>query len=354
MHILLTGGAGFIGARVVEALLADGHRVRVLDALLGSAHSEPPAIPDGVEFIHGDLRDEDTVDAALRGVDLVNHHAAMVGRGKEIREAPNYAGNSDLATAVLIAGMLRRDVGRLVLAGSVVVYGDCRYHCAEHGRVRPRRRESSDLDAGRFEPRCPRCGADVTASAATEDDLPDPPRNMYAVTKLAQELLVAAWAVQTGGRAIALRYHNVYGPGMPFASPYSGVASTFRSAVAAGEPPRVYEDGGPLRDFVHLTDVAAANVTALSLPVDGFRAYNVASDTPHTILDLAAALAEAVGGPPPIVTGEYRVGDVRHIFATAARLRAESGWRPTVGFTEGVAEFATAPMRGLAGAVVPR
>ena len=179
------------------------------------------------------------------------------------------------------------------------------------------------------------------------DDPLDPPRNVYAVTKLAQEYLVSAWARESGGPAVALRYHNVYGPNMPYESPYSGVAAVFRSAVDRGEAPRVYEDGGPRRDFIHVRDIAAANVIALSREEPGYRAYNVASGEPRSIGELAAALAAAVGAPAPVVTGEYRIGDVRHIFASPDRLIAEFPWRPQVGFEPGMKEFATAPMRGV-------
>jgi dTDP-L-rhamnose 4-epimerase len=361
MRILVTGGAGFIGRRVVDGLVREGHQVRVLDALLPDAHpgGERPELPAGVEFVHGDLRDEATVERVLAGVELVNHQAAVVGRGQEILDARHHVGCNDLGTATLLAAMTRAGVGRLVVAGSVVIYGSSRYDCPRHGRVRPAGRTVPDLAAGRYAPVCVHCGATLASSPVDEDDVPDPPRNIYAVTKLAQELLVQAWAVQAGGQAVSLRYHNVYGPDMPYASPYSGVAATFRSAVLAGIPPRVYEDGAPRRDFVHVEDVAAANLSALrwsgagvqagGLGAGGFRAYNVASGDPHSILDVATALAGAVGGPAPIVTGEYRPGDVRDIVASPERIRRELGWSAERDFATGMKEFATASMRGAPG-----
>lgn len=172
---------------------------------------------------------------------------------------------------------------------------------------------------------------------------------MYAATKLTQEHLASSWARATGGRAVSLRYHNVYGPGMPRDTPYAGVASFFRSALARGEAPRVYEDGGQRRDFVHVRDVAAANAAALDAVSEadcsGFAAYNTGSGEPHTIGEMAAALASAHGGPAPVVTGEYRLGDVRHVTADSRALREELDWKPEVGFREGMAEFATAPLR---------
>ncbi|MGW0737000.1 NAD-dependent epimerase/dehydratase family protein [Streptomyces sp. NPDC002851] len=357
MRVLVTGGAGFIGSQIVRALAARGHEAVVLDALLPSAHPVPPR-PDrsdnAPETLVADVRDPEAVRTALRGVDAVCHQAAMVGLGKDFADAPEYVGCNDLGTAVLLAGMARAGVRDLVLAGSMVVYGEGRYECPRHGVVRPGPRAEADLAAGRFEPRCPRCGALLWPGLVGED-APADPRNVYATTKLAQEHLAAAWARATGGRAVSLRYHNVYGPGMPRDTPYAGVASFFRSALERGEAPRVFEDGGQRRDFVHVRDVAAANVCALEAVrergagagTSAFAAYNTGSGEPHTIGEMAEALATAHGGPKPVVTGEYRLGDVRHITADSSRLRAELGWRPEVGFAAGMAEFAAAPLRSI-------
>jgi dTDP-L-rhamnose 4-epimerase len=352
----VTGGAGFIGSHVVAALLRAGHEVRVLDALLPSAHpggAQPFAGDQGFEFVHGDVRDAHAVDTALRGVSAVCHLAAMVGLGVDFDDAPLYAGCNDLGTAVLLAAMARMGAGELVLASSMVVYGEGAYSCAEHGLAEtPPPRRAADLDAGRFEPRCDRCGKPLSPQLVPED-APLGPRNVYAATKLAQENLAASWARTTGGQVVALRYHNVYGPGMPRDTPYAGVASFFRSALAAGRAPRVFEDGAQRRDFVHVRDVADATATALDT-VTGtgipggpgtLRAYNVGSGTPRTVGELASALADAHGGPSPVVTGEYRLGDVRHVTASSERIWRELRWRVAVPFAEGVADFAAAPAR---------
>ena len=263
--ILVTGGAGFIGSHVVDALLDAGHEVRVLDVLLPAAHRERPEYLDArAEWIEGDVRDPDTVAGAVAGVAAVSHQAAMVGLGTDFEDVADYVAHNDFGTAVLLKALATRGfAGRLVLASSMVVYGEGRYACAEHGVVRPPPRAPADLDAGRFEPPCPVCGAPLEPRAVPED-APADPRNVYAATKLAQEHLCASFARETGATVTALRYHNVYGPRMPRDTPYAGVASIFRSALAAGKEPRVFEDGGQLRDFVHVRDVARANLLALA------------------------------------------------------------------------------------------
>ncbi|MEV4132063.1 NAD-dependent epimerase/dehydratase family protein [Dactylosporangium sp. NPDC049742] len=341
MRILVTGGAGFIGGHVVTALRAAGHDVGVLDLLHPAAHRSPPPDADRV-----DVRDRAAVAALLDGADAVVHQAAMVGMGVDLSDLPEYVGCNDLGTAVLLAEMARADVRRLVLASSMVVYGEGGYACPSHGATSPAPRAAADLDAGRFEPGCPSCGTPLEPRDVDED-APMRPRSVYAATKVAQEHLAQAWALAGAGTVVALRYHNVYGPGMPRDTPYSGVAAIFRSALAAGRAPRVFEDGAQRRDFVHVTDVAAANVLALGAAVDGFRAYNIASGRPTTVGAMAATLAAAMDGPAPVITGDHRAGDVRHVVAAPGRARAELGFTAAVDLTEGLRDFATAPLRAL-------
>ncbi|GAA3424542.1 NAD-dependent epimerase/dehydratase family protein [Streptosporangium nondiastaticum] len=338
MRTLVTGSAGFIGSHVVETLRAAGHEVRGFD------------LRDGGR----DVRDAGAVEKALDGIDAVVHQAAKVGLGVDVSDLPDYTSVNAFGTAVLLAAMARRGVRRLVLASSMVVYGEGAYDCASHGRVRPGPRREEDLARGRFEPRCPYCDLPLDPADIGED-APADPRNAYATTKLAQEHLAANWARETGGTAVALRYHNVYGPGMPRDTPYSGVAAIFRSALEAGRAPRVFEDGGQRRDFVHVRDVARANLAALGGGVPGTpAAYNIASGEPRTVGEMALALAGEGDGPAPVVTGEYRLGDVRHIVASPRRAEAELGFRAGIRFADGMREFRTAPLGAPASPRSPR
>jgi dTDP-L-rhamnose 4-epimerase len=332
--ILVTGGAGFIGSHVVDALVERGHDVRVIDRRGRPGHLDARA-----EWIEGDVRDPDTVGRAVAGVRAVSHQAAMVGLGVDIGDIADYVAHNDLGTAVLLRALAgARFRGRFVLASSMVVYGEGRYACADHGIVRPPARRREDLDAGRFEPPCPRCGSPLEPLAVHED-APVDPRNVYAATKVAQEHLCAAFARETGATLTALRYHNVYGPRMPRDTPYAGVASIFRSALAAGGVPSVFEDGAQRRDFVHVRDVARANVLALTEPVAG--TFNVASGKPRTVLDMARALTDAIASDrDPRVTGAWRAGDVRHVFASPRAAAERLGFRAGEDFGAGMREFA--------------
>jgi dTDP-L-rhamnose 4-epimerase len=351
MRILITGAAGFIGSHVADAALAAGHDVRGLDSLAPAVHDGGPDYwPGAAELVTADVWDPGAVRHALAGVDAVCHQAALVGLGVDLSDLPPYCDVNVTGTAVLLAAMGALGVPRLVLASSMVAYGEGRYDCPEHGPVRPPARDRADLEQGRFEPRCPACGADLR-TATVPESAPLDPRNTYAVTKVAQEQLAGVWAGMTGGTAVALRYHNVYGPRMPRDTPYSGVAAIFRSALEAGRAPRVFEDGRQQRDFVHVTDVAAATLAALDAtgeagrPPGQLRAYNVASGQPATIGQMAAALADAFGGPAPEVTGQFRVGDVRHVVASPELARAELGFQASMSFRQGMAQFAHAPLR---------
>ena len=348
--ILVTGGAGFIGSHVVDNLIDAGHEVRVLDSLLPAAHAvRPEYVNPKAEFVEADVGDLGAIATALQGVDAVCHQAAMVGLGLNMLDVADYVRHNDLATAVLLKHLAaNRFRGRLVLASSMVVYGEGAYVCAEHGRVAPPPRDPASLAAARFTPRCPQCDAQLSP-IAVEESSPLDPRNVYAATKVHQEHLCFAFSRETRVPVTALRYHNVYGPRMPRDTPYAGVAAIFASALAAGAPPRVFEDGQQLRDFVHVRDVARANAIALTRAEPPVGAFNVASGRPRTVGEMAEALADAAGqdAPRPLVTGEFRLGDVRHVFASAQRAQRELGFTATEDFHQGMAEFSRSPLRAV-------
>ena len=341
MKVLVTGGVGFIGSHVVDLLAARGDEVVVVDR----RDPHPDDRHPDATYVRADVRDVDSWTAPIRGVDAVCHQAARVGLGVDLGDVVDYVGDNDLGTATALLAMHRAGfAGRFVLASSMVVYGEGAYRCPVHGSVRPAPRRISDLEAGEYEPPCPICGAPLEPGLVDED-APLDPRNVYAATKQHGEHLANAWARESGGSVMSLRYHNVYGPRMPRDTPYAGVASIFRSAFAAGRPVQVFEDGGQRRDFVHVSDVAAANLAALDADAAEAGAYNVASGRPATILRMAEALAEASGGGEVRVVGGYRLGDVRHVVASPARAAERLGFHARVGLVDGMAEFATAPLR---------
>ena len=339
-RILVTGGAGFVGSHVVDRLVEKGHEVVVIDSLAAHDGGAPPGyLNPQARYIRADVNDADAWLDAAQGADAVCHQAARVGLGVDFGDVRRYVADNDAGTAAGLWALHELGFrGRIVLASSMVVYGEGGYTCERHGAVRPRPRTAEDLGQGRFDPPCPACGRPLDWTPVDEG-APLEPRNVYAATKVHQEHLCAAFGRERGVAVTALRYHNVYGPRMPRDTPYAGVASLFASAVAAGRAPQVFEDGRQVRDFVHVDDVAAANVAALTAPepVDG--PLNVASGEPHTVLDLATAVCDG-RGPAPEIVGGGRLGDVRHVVASAERAAALLGFRASVSFADGMRSFA--------------
>ncbi len=350
-HVLVTGGAGFIGSHIVDDLVSRSVQVTVLDNLDPAAHaSRPDYLNPDARYVWGDTRSIDDWRRALRGVDAVCHQAGKVGLGVDFGDVGAYVDHNDAGTA---AGLLALHqlgfAGRIVLASSMVVYGEGRYVCDEHGVVTPGPRKVAALERGEFEPPCPRCGLALTPEAIPES-APLDPRNVYAATKLHQEHLLRAFEREHPTPVTALRYHNVYGPRMPRDTPYAGVASIFRSALAAGRAPQVTEDGHQLRNFVHVRDVASANVFALLGPSPCPGSFNVASPMARSVGDMARSLAKAFGAGEgsalwPVVNGQFRLGDVRHVFASTTSATERLGFTAEVSFDAGMAEFAKAELR---------
>ena len=265
-------------------------------------------------------------------------------RGRRRRAA--YGGHNDFATTVLLAQMFAAGVRRLVLASSMVVYGQGNYACPDHGLVDPLPRRRADLDAGVFEHRCPACGAPV-GWRLVDEDAALRPRSLYAASKTAQEHYALAWSESSGGSVVALRYHNVYGPGMPRDTPYSGVAAIFRSSLEKNQPPRVFEDGGQMRDFVHVDDVAASNLAAATARA------STASPPSTSVLGGRSRSwrwpphcpARATAQFHPSSPGNTAAGMCATSWPTPARAEQVLGFRAAVDPREGLREFAFAPLR---------
>jgi dTDP-L-rhamnose 4-epimerase len=346
--VLVTGGAGFVGSHIVGQLVDEGHEVVIVDSIEPDAHREAPEVSPDVELRAHSVCDLDAMLDAVEGCDAICHQAAKVGLGVDFSDVDSYVHHNDVGTATVLRAMHERTfTGRYVFASSMVVYGEGAYQCADHGPVRPGPRDPAALAAGRYESPCPYCGQPLDSITISES-APLSPRNVYAATKLHQEHLAEVFALEHPDVVTtALRYHNVYGPRMPRDTPYAGVASIFRSALARGEPPCVFEDGGQRRDFVHVVDVARANVLALTGPRLASGPFNIASGAPHTILEMAEAIADAAGedAPRPEVVGGFRAGDVRHVVASPARARTELGFTAEIEFRAGMQELASAELR---------
>ena len=336
VRVLVTGGAGFIGAHVVKALLAEGAEPRILDL-------RSPGGREGsdVEHVVGDIRDAAVASRALDGVDAVCHQASMVGVERSFDDAAAYVSNNDVGTASLLTAMANVGFkGRFVLASSMVVYGEGRYRCERDGIVRPGPRDPADLASGRFDHACPHCGGSLEAEPLPEDARLEP-RSVYAATKLHQEHLCRAYSRELGAPLTILRYHNVYGPGMPRNTSYAGVAAVFLSALEAGLAPDVFEDGRQLRDFVHVSDVARANAIALTRERAAVGVFNVASGAPRSVGEMASALSSAFGpaAPAPRVTGAFRLGDVRHVMGSPERAARDLGFTARIEFGQGLLDL---------------
>lgn len=332
-RIVVSGGAGFIGSRLVRRLLEGGHDVAVLDALVPSVHGEGASPPDairGARFVRGDVRDGDAWKDVLAGASRVYHLAAETGTGESMYRARHYVdvnvGGTALLCDLLLSGAAP-GVSRVVLASSRAVYGEGPYRCSQHGVVIPAPRAPERLAAGLWEPVCPRCGAEVRVGPASPS-VPPSPTSTYGVTKRAQEDLLHLLLPARGIGVTSLRLQNVYGPGQSLRNPYTGILSIFSVRFLAGQGVRVFEDGRESRDFVYVDDVVDAFVRAGDMePPAGGAVLDVGSGVATAILDAALALAERYGAPRGAVeiSGEYRVGDIRHAVADTGASRSLLG-----------------------------
>ena len=341
--VLVTGGAGFIGSHIVDQLLERGYPVRILDSFVEQVHQGANGryVPKDVEIVRGDVNDPDAVRRALRDVRLLVHDAAEVGVGQSMYEIVRYVSGNTRSTAVLLEILANEphQVEKIVVASSMSIYGEGAYLCAADGVFYPRLRQVDQLARREWQMRCPKCG-EVAEPTATTEDKPLFPTSVYAITKLDQELLCLAVGAAYGIPVVALRYFNTYGPRQSLSNPYTGAAAIFASRLLNGRSPLIYEDGRQRRDFVHVTDIARANVLALESESANGLAMNVGTGRPKSILDVATTLSGLLGfSEPPEIVGKFRAGDIRDCYADISLARSVLGYEPQVTFENGMAQL---------------
>jgi dTDP-L-rhamnose 4-epimerase len=346
MRVLVTGGAGFIGSHVTEALLAAGHEVRVFDSLVRQVHggNPPRYLPHGAEFVRADVRDRGALLAALQRIDQVVHLAAEVGVGQSMYQVSRYVDANMTGTATLldIVANEPHQIQKIVVASSMSIYGEGEYDCAEHRRKAPPLRSSAQLRSRQWDLRCPDCGR-ALRSVATPESKRLFPASVYAISKMDQELMSLAVGAAYGIDVTAMRFASTYGPRQALANPYTGVAAIFAARLLSGQPVIITEDGEQLRDFVHVKDVARATVAALSCPATDGRSINIGSGRPVSINQVAQCLAKELDRTDlePEVTGTFRTGDVRHCWADPTLARELLGFEARYQFTDdGVRDLA--------------
>lgn len=342
-HVLITGGAGFIGSHAADELSGRGHRVRVLDALLPQVHGpdrrRPAYLGPDVELVVGDVRDRDAVKRALRGVTAVFHFAARVGVGQSMYRIADYTTDNGVGTAVLLEALAAEPVRRLVVASSMSVYGEGLYRAPSGEIVHGASRAPADVQAGRWEPRGP-TGEDLIPMPTPESKAPLL-ESVYALSKYHQEQIALIAGRAYGIPTVALRFFNAYGERQALSNPYTGVLAIFAARLLTGQPVSIFEDGLQRRDFVSVRDVARACRLALESDVRD-RVFNVGSGRVATVLEIEERLRRALGKQhlSPEITRRHRVGDVRHCFADISRARAELGYEPSVSLDDGLVELA--------------
>jgi dTDP-L-rhamnose 4-epimerase len=342
-NILVTGGAGFVGSHLVDALLAAGHNVRVFDNLTPQVHGGgvPAYFASEAELVAGDMQDAAAVRAALEGMETVFHLAAAVGVGQSMYEISHYMGANTQGTAILLQELLNRksQIQKLVLASSMSIYGEGRYLCSQCGEVSPPLRSTGQLKSKQWEVTCTQCG-EVVTPMPTDETKPLQCSSIYALSKKDQEEMCLLYGRTYGLPVVALRYFNIYGPRQALSNPYTGVAAIFASRLLNGNPPLVFEDGKQMRDFVSVKDIVRANLLAMDRSEADGLALNIGSGSAVSIHQVAAALAKALEVEIAVeFTGKYRVGDIRHCFADISLAQERLGYQPGIRFDEGVKDL---------------
>lgn len=349
MKVLVTGGAGFIGSNIALKLLKNGYSVTVLDTLSEQIHGANPEstsplyqkIKDKVDFIKGDVNNQEDLKKALVDVDYVIHLAAETGTGQSMYEIKKYVDTNIGGTALLLDILTNTEhhVKRVVVAESRAVYGEGKYHCPICGDVYPYERTDENLAKGDFECKCPKCGGEVDLIATTEDSAIHP-SSVYGISKQVQGQLVHLVCKSIGVESVSFRYQNVYGPGQSLTNPYTGILSIFSTRIKNGNGINIFEDGKETRDFVYIEDVVDATILGMEVPEANGHVFNVGTGIATDVLTVAKTLCDKYGINVPItVSGNYRLGDIRHNFADITAARQILGFEPKWSFSDGIEQF---------------
>jgi dTDP-L-rhamnose 4-epimerase len=345
--VLITGGAGFIGKKLAAALKEKGFEITILDNLNPQVHgSRIEQVKTELEkeytFIYGDVLNLEDFKKAARGNRVIVHLAAETGTGQSMYNVSNVFGVNTMGTGNLVHLLLNRDapdVRKIILSSSRAVYGEGRYRCPDHGIVFPGTRDPGDLASGMFNCRCPECGQEIEPLPTTEDSKMNP-ASVYALSKCQQEQMLDYACRLLSIPLVIFRYQNVYGPGQSLSNPYTGILSIFSSLIMNGLPLNIFEDGKESRDFVFIDDVVKATVRGIEMPEGDNRVFNVGTGKPLTILDIADELTGSFGvAADYVISGDYRVGDIRHNHADISRLKNLLGFVPGISFHEGIRSF---------------
>ena len=348
-NVLITGGAGFIGSAISLKLIEKGYNVAILDNLLEQIHGVDPGltsplyckVKDKVHFIKGDIRNKSLLEQALEDVDYVIHLAAETGTGQSMYEIKRYIDVNIGGTALLldILTNTKHHVKRVVVAESRAIYGEGKYHCEKCGDVYPTERKDEDMAKGDFECHCPKCGGKVTLVPTTEDSAIHP-SSVYGIGKQVQGQLVHMICKSIGIESVSFRYQNVYGPGQSLTNPYTGILSIFSTRIKNREEINIFEDGLESRDFVYIDDVVDATIAGMEVPEANGHVFNIGTGIATDVLTVAKTLCKHYGIDVPLnVSGNYRIGDIRHNYADISLAKKILRFEPKWSFDQGIKQF---------------
>lgn len=345
MKVLVTGGAGFVGSHTVDALLEDGHEVRILDNLERQVHGtdqkRPTYLNKEAEFINGDIRNEADVKRALKGIQVVFHLAALVGVGQSMYDIKRYVEINSLGGAVLLDALVngRNAIEKVIVASSMSIYGEGAYNCKSCGPVYPRLRTNEQLKRRSWEMSCPICHKEVSP-IATNEDKKLYPTSIYAITKRDHEEMFLSIGASYNIPTVGLRYFNIYGARQSTSNPYTGVVAIFLSRILNNNNPLIFEDGWQSRDFIHVSDIVKANILAMEMSAANYRVFNIGTGRRLSILDVANILIKDINPAlKPEIVNKYREGDIRHCYADTSLIEKELGFRPEVEFESGLKDL---------------